>query len=105
MRLFVLSRSSSTYTTRRLADVARQRGHHVRVVDPLRCDLFLDGREARVLYQDKELGPCDVVIPRIGQSIPGYGLAVLAQLQMQGAATLNDPTGIAQAHNLLRCLQ
>lgn len=105
MRFFLLSRSSSTYTTRRLADAGRQRGHQMRVVDPLRCDLFLAGRDARVLFQDKELPACDVVIPRIGQSITGYGLAVLAQLQLRGSVVLNDPSGIAQAHNLLRCLQ
>ena len=105
MRFFLLSRSSSTYTTRRLAGAARHRGHQVRVIDPLRCDLFLDGRDARVLYQEKELAPCDIVIPRIGQSITGYGLAVLTQLQLRGSIVLNDPAAIAQAHNLLRCLQ
>src|SRR5581483_3301398 len=105
MRIVLLSRSSSSYTTRRLSDVARTRGHHVRILDPLRCELLLDGQNAQVLYRRKPLGHFDLVIPRIAQSITGYGLAVLAQLALRGAATVNDAAGVAQAHNKLRCLQ
>ena len=105
MRIVLLSRSSSTYSTRRLSDAARLRGHHVRVLDPVRCELFLDGREAQVLHGRKKVARCDLVIPRIGQSITGYGLAVLNQLTLRGALSLNDPVAIAHAHDKLRCLQ
>jgi ribosomal protein S6--L-glutamate ligase len=105
MRIVLLSRSSSTYTTRRLSDVARSRGHHVRILDPLRCELLLDGQSAQVLYRKKELGRFDLAIPRIAQSITGYGLAVLEQLSLRGAIPLNDASAIAEAHNKLRCLQ
>lgn len=105
MRIVLLSRSSSAYTTRRLSDVAKLRGHQVRVLDPVRCELFLDGDQSQLLHRQKRVGRCDLVIPRIGQSITGYGLSVLTQLVTRGAATVNDSTAIAQAHNKLRCLQ
>jgi ribosomal protein S6--L-glutamate ligase len=105
MRIVLLSRSSSTYTTHRLSDVARGRGHHVRILDPLRCELLLDGQSAQVLYRRKPLPRFDLVIPRIAQSITGYGLAVLAQLSLRGAVPVNDAAAISQAHNKLRCLQ
>ena len=105
VRIALLSRSSSTYTTRRLSDVARARGHHVRILDPLRCELLLDGQQAQVRYRKKPLGRFDLVIPRIGQSITGYGLGVLTQLALRGAIPLNDASAIARAHDKLRCLQ
>ena len=37
MKLAILSRNSKLYSTRRLVEAARQRGHTVRVLDPLRC--------------------------------------------------------------------
>ncbi|HYQ82174.1 MAG TPA: RimK family alpha-L-glutamate ligase, partial [Anaeromyxobacteraceae bacterium] len=43
MHLTVLSRSARIYTTRRLVEAARERGHQVRVVDPLEVELGLGG--------------------------------------------------------------
>ena len=37
MKLAILSRNSKLYSTRRLVEAARERGHSVRVLDPLRC--------------------------------------------------------------------
>jgi ribosomal protein S6--L-glutamate ligase len=37
MKLAILSRNSSLYSTRRLVEAGRARGHTVRILDPLRC--------------------------------------------------------------------
>ena len=37
MKLAILSRNSKLYSTRRLVEAARARGHTVRILDPLRC--------------------------------------------------------------------
>ena len=37
MKLAILSRNGKLYSTRRLVEAARERGHSVRVLDPLRC--------------------------------------------------------------------
>ena len=37
MKLAILSRNSKLYSTQRLVAAARERGHTVRVLDPLRC--------------------------------------------------------------------
>lgn len=105
MRLLLLSRSPSIYSTRRLVAAARRRGHQVRVLDPTRCELLMSSRLAEIFYQGKKVGPVDVVIPRIAESITNYGLAVVDHFAMRGVALVNDSTSIAQARNKLRCLQ
>ena len=37
MKLAILSRNGKLYSTRRLVEAAREAGHSVRVLDPLRC--------------------------------------------------------------------
>ena len=37
MKLAILSRNGKLYSTRRLVEAAREQGHSVRVLDPLRC--------------------------------------------------------------------
>ena len=61
---------------------ARRRGHAVRVVDHMQCDLtVLDGRLG-VRYQGEFLGRPDAVIPRIGSSVTSYGAAVVRHFEM-----------------------
>ena len=37
MKIAILSRNPALYSTRRMVEAAKQRGHEVRVIDPLRC--------------------------------------------------------------------
>lgn len=105
MKITILSRSASIPSTRRLVEAARQSGHRVRVLNPTRVEMHLDGKSANLYYQRKRLAPGDVVIPRIAQSINTYGLSVLNQYQMRGVPALNSATAIAQSRNKMRALQ
>ncbi|MHB8420910.1 MAG: ATP-grasp domain-containing protein [Myxococcales bacterium] len=105
MRFVILSRSRSIYTTRRLTDAARARGHVVRVLDPTACELLMAGRATEVFHRGKKVGPVDVLVPRVAQSITSYGLAVVDHFALRGVALVNDAPSIAQARNKLRCLQ
>lgn len=105
MKITILSRSATIASTRRLVEAAKQRGHRVRVLNPIKVAMHLDGRSANLYYERKKLGGCDVVIPRIAQSISAYGLAVVNQFAMNGIACLNSAAAIAQARNKMRALQ
>jgi len=104
MRLTVLSRSTSIYTTRRIAEAARERGLPVRVVDPLDVELGL-GDAPAVYWRRRRFPRTDVVIPRIGLSIHPYGLAVVNQLELMGVPVLNGAYGIAASRNKMQSLQ
>ncbi|GEJ57706.1 putative alpha-L-glutamate ligase [Anaeromyxobacter diazotrophicus] len=105
LRLAVLSRNKKLYSTRRLVEAAKQRGHAVKVLDTLRCQLVLARDAPRVFYRGAEVGRIDVVIPRIGASITGYGLSVVNQFDMMGVPTLNNSVPIARSRDKLRALQ
>ncbi len=105
MKITILSRSESVPSTRRLVEAARTRGHRVRVLNPVKVQMALDGGSATLFYQRKPAPLCDVVIPRIAQSISNYGLAVANQYAMHKVPLLNSAEAIAQARNKMRSLQ
>ena len=101
----ILSRKRSLYSTRRLVEAIRARGHRPLVLDTLRCSLVLSSGAPRVIFRGVDLRGLDVVIPRIGASITGYGLAVVEQLEMMGVPAVNRAQAIARSRDKLRCLQ
>src|SRR5437667_2645294 len=105
MRVAILSRKESLYSTRALVDAARARGHGVRVLDTLQFDIRVSKRSPELFYQGKPVGPTDAVIPRIGASITFYGLAVVRQFEMMGVYCVNESQAIARSRDKLRCLQ
>ena len=105
MRIVILSRDASIPSTARLVEAAKQRGHQVRVLNPVRVEMHLDGTQAGLSYQRKKMRPCDVVIPRIAPSISAYGLAVVSQFALRGCPVLNSAQAIGQARNKMRALQ
>jgi ribosomal protein S6--L-glutamate ligase len=103
----ILSRNPKLYSTRRLVEAARGLGHAPRVLDTLRCDMVLGRDRPRIFYRGEELEPRDlhVVIPRIGASITGYGLAVVNQLDLMGVPVLASAVPVARSRDKLRALQ
>lgn len=104
MRIGILSRNASLYSTRRLREAADKHGHEVHVVDPLRCTMAISARRPRVVYRGEELR-FDAIIPRIGASITFYGTAVVRQFEMAGVYTVAESQAIARSRDKLRSLQ
>jgi ribosomal protein S6--L-glutamate ligase len=105
MRLAILSRNDSLYSTRVLAEAGRRRGHRVDVLDTLQFDIRVSRRNPELFYAGAPLEPYDAVIPRIGASITVFGLAVVRQFEMMGVYCLNESQAIARSRDKLRCLQ
>ena len=101
----ILSRKRSLYSTRRLVEAIKQRGQRPLVLDTLRCTMVLAPSHPRMLYRGVDIKGVDVVIPRIGASITGYGLAVVNHFEMMGVPVLNGAAAIAQSRDKLRALQ
>ncbi|MGD2067067.1 MAG: 30S ribosomal protein S6--L-glutamate ligase [Gemmatimonadota bacterium] len=104
MKIGILSRKASLYSTGRLRDAARERGHHVRIVDPLRCYMNITAKAPRVVYLGEDLR-FDAVIPRIGASVTFYGTAVVRQFEMMGVYTIPESLAISRSRDKLRSLQ
>jgi ribosomal protein S6--L-glutamate ligase len=104
VKIAILSRAASLYSTARLKEAATNRGHEASVVDYLRCYMDITARRPKVLYRGEEVRP-HAVIPRIGASYTFYGTAVVRQFEMADVFALNGSDGISRSRDKLRSLQ
>jgi ribosomal protein S6--L-glutamate ligase len=105
MKIAILSRKASLFSTRRLKEAGEERGHEVHVIDYLRCYMDITAHKPKVIYQGEPLDDFDAVIPRIGASKTFYGTAVVCQFEMMGVFSANDSQAISRSRDKLRCLQ
>ena len=105
MKIAILSRNPKLFSTRRLVQAARKRGHKVEVIDVLRCYMNIAPHDPQIHYDGKRLQGFDAVIPRIGASVTFYGTAVVRQFEMMGVYTLNESVAITRSRDKLRALQ
>lgn len=105
MRIAILSRGPANYTTKRLKEVAKERGHEVRVVNYGKCYMTVEKGNPVVFYRGKKLENIDVIIPRIAHSYTRYGSAVVRQFEMQGVYTTTSSIAITRSRDKLRAYQ
>ena len=105
MKIAILSRDATLYSTNRLREAAEARGHEAKVVDYLRCYLNITSRRPTVQFQGRELEGFDAVIPRIGASHTFYGTAVVRQFELMGTFAANESQAITRSRDKLRSLQ
>jgi ribosomal protein S6--L-glutamate ligase len=104
VKIGILSRRPELYSTRRLREAAEARGHHVEVVDYLRCYMNITAERPAVMLGGRELD-FDAVVPRIGASNTFYGTAVVRQFEVMGVFPCNESTAIVRARDKLRSVQ
>lgn len=108
MKLGILSRSTKIYSTRRLVEAAKERGHDVKVVNVLKCYMNITANNPDIYYKtslEKSQLEFDAVIPRIGAKVTSYGTAVLRQFEVAGVYTLNGSVAITRSRDKLRAHQ
>ncbi len=108
MKIGILSRNSKLYSTSRLVEAAKERGHEPQVIDVLKC--FMNITANRPTVHSKVKGEVtqltfDAVIPRIGASITAYGTAVLRQFEVGGVYSVNESIAITRSRDKLRAHQ
>lgn len=105
MKLAILSRNPDCYSTRRLTEAARYRGHDVVVLDTIRCAIELERGAPDLYYRQQQIEDFDAVLPRIGASVTYYGTAVVRQFQEMDVFCANTAHGINNSRDKLRSLQ
>ena len=91
MHLTIFSKSARFYTVRRLAESARMRGHKVRVIDPLQCELVLGDGGTRLFHK----GKCPLV-----SEIGFYGSHRLVVVVTDGLELMVE---IREAYVIIHC--
>lgn len=105
MKIAILSRNPKLYSTRRLVEAGKQRGHEMLVLDHLKCVMVNEHKKPRIFYKGQELGHIDAVIPRVGTSVTAYGTAVVRQFEMMKVFSVNSSVSITRSRDKLRSLQ
>lgn len=105
MNIVILSRNAHLYSTDRLVEEGRRRGHKIEVIDPLDCDIIIEQEKPTVYYKDRYLDYVDAIIPRIGASVTFFGCAVVRQFEMMNVFTTVTSDSILRSRDKLKSLQ
>ena len=105
MNIAILSRNKNLYSTNRLFNAGTKRGHHIDVIDYLRCYINIGENQTAIYYNGNKLGRYDAVLPRIGASQTSYGTAIVRQFEMMGDFIINKSDAIKSSRDKLRSLQ
>lgn len=105
MKIAILSNGNANYSTKRLVEEAKARGHKVKVIKYKNCYLSLDEKHPDVHYHGKKVEGYDAIIPRISNGMTRYGCAIVRQFEMQGVWTMSSSIAITRARDKLRAAQ
>lgn len=105
MKIGILSTNGKIYSTSRLVEAGRLRGHEMHVINHKRCYMSIASRNPTVHYKGQDVVNLDAIIPRIGASVTFYGTAVLRQFEMMGVYPVNESVAISRSRDKLRSMQ
>ncbi len=105
MNILVLSRNPALYSTQSIVNAGRQRGHYVRVIDHMYCDLIMEKNKLQVKYEGELIEDYDAVIPRIGNTATSFGSAVVRHFELMGVFSTLDHESLLRARNKISSLQ
>ena len=63
MKIAILSRNPKLYSTRRLVEAAKERGHDIRTLDVLRCYMNITSMRPSIHYKGEDLKGFEAIIP------------------------------------------
>lgn len=105
MNILILSRGPQLYSTRSLFFAGQKRGHRMRILDYMECQLVMTKDKPEVFFRGQPIEGIDAIIPRVGSSATFFGAAVIKQFEMMGVFTLTSSEALLQSRNKLRSLQ
>ena len=105
MKIAVLSTNPDLYSTRRLVEAIKNRGHQALVIDHVKCFLVVEGGKPSVIYRGKSVEGIDAIIPRIGTSVTAFGCSVVRQFELMKVFTSVKSQAITRARDKLRSMQ
>lgn len=105
MNIAILSRNPELYSTKKLVEAGRVRGHNVRVLNHLKCYVGIEQGNPGMYYNGEAVTNIDAVVPRIGASVTFYGTAIVRQFEMMQVFTTTRSQSLVKSRDKLRCLQ
>ncbi|WP_438969437.1 30S ribosomal protein S6--L-glutamate ligase [Nonlabens sp.] len=105
MKFAVLSANPNLYSTKRIIEAGKKKGHEMIIIDHTKCDLVIEKKKPIVIYKDQEIRDIQGVVPRIGASVTFFGTAVVRQFEMMKIFTATESQALVRSRDKLRSLQ
>ena len=105
MKIGILSTNSRLYSTRRLFEAGKERGHNMSIINHKRCYMNITSHRPGIHLKGEAIEGMDAIIPRIGASVSFYGAAVVRQFEMMGVYSVNESVAITRSRDKLRASQ
>lgn len=105
MNIIIFSRNASLYSTDSLLRAGIRRGHFIRVIDHMACDMVIQKGKIQVYYQEELLEDIDAIIPRIGDTATSQGASLIRQFEAQGVVSSLNADALLLSRDKLSCLQ
>lgn len=105
MKIVILSTNKNLYSTNRLLEAARDRGHEAEIINHTQCYVVIESGNPKVYYGDHSIDNVDAIIPRIGASVSFYGSSIVRQFEMQKVFTTTSSLALVRSRDKLRATQ
>jgi ribosomal protein S6--L-glutamate ligase len=105
MKIAILSANPNLYSTSRLVESAKKRGHEVEVINHKNIYISIAKNDPDLYVGDRELNDIDAIIPRIGASVTFYGSSIIRQFEMNRVFTTLSSLALVRSRDKLRSLQ
>ncbi|GAB3167101.1 30S ribosomal protein S6--L-glutamate ligase [Telluribacter humicola] len=105
MKIAVLSTNPDLYSTRRLVEAIKTKGHEAVVIDHTKCFLIVEGGKPSVIYKNELITDIDAIIPRIGSSVTAFGCSVVRQFELMKVFSTVKSQAITRSRDKLRSMQ
>lgn len=105
MNIAILSRNRRLYSTNKLVEAAKKRGHTVHVIDHTKCYVVIEKGNLGIYYGEDKLENIDAIIPRIGASVTFYGSSVIRQFEAKKVYTTLSSLALVRSRDKLRTHQ
>ncbi len=104
MKIGVLSKKDTYWSTRQLLKAIHARGHEASYIRTDAVRLVVAGHDD-AQYNGKSIRDHDIFIPRIGRSLTDFGKMLLRQLELMDLRTTLSSEGLITARNKFLALQ
>lgn len=101
LRIGILSESRQIYSTKRLLETARARGHDVELVRTSQCYMNIAYEGAAVHHDNRIYEKYDAIIPRVPSRLTFFGTAVVRQFETMGTYCVNRAEAINASRDKL----
>jgi ribosomal protein S6--L-glutamate ligase len=105
MKIGILSANENLYSTTRLAEAARERGHQVDVLNHNHCYVAMETGNNTIYLGDTELTDYEAIIPRIGASVTFYGSSIIRGFEVKHVYTTLSSLALVRSRDKLRATQ